>query len=458
MAKLNYFKRLSLYVLLFISVHANSQQLVDKIVGVVDDKIILMSDVESQFQQYQQQSTSPLPAEYKCMILDQLLTEQLMITQAAIDSVTVGDDEIDSELDRRIRYFSNAAGGDDKLEEYYGKSIVEIKEEFREQIQNQLLAQREQQSIIGEVKVTPSEVKEFFNRIPVDSLPTFNAQVEVGELIIYPSVNPALKKLAFDKLAGIRKQILAGEDFATLAGIYSEDPGSKDNGGELGFVNRGSLDPAFEAAAFALKNPGDVSEIIESQFGYHIIQLIERRGDKINVRHILIIPKTATVDLQNASAKMDSIRNLILSGKYNFYEAVNKFSQDDATKNNGGMLVNAQTSTTYFDLDQLGQYYQDIVFLIDTMKVGGLSKVQMFHDDQGKTAYRIIFLKSESQPHKASLTLDYDKMQAAALQEKQDKVLMNWMNDRILKTYIKVDPVYGNCSSLDKWINSPTTN
>lgn len=435
-----------------------AQPLVDKIVGTVDDKIILMSDVESQYQQYAQQSTTPLPPDTKCLILDQLLTEKLMVTQAAIDSVTASDDEIESELDRRIRYFSKAAGGDDKLEAYYGKSIVEIKEEFRQQIEDQLVAQKEQQSIIGDVKVTPSEVKDFFNRIPVDSLPFYNAQVEVGELIIYPEVNAELKKLAYDKLAGIKKRIIDGEDFGTLAGIYSEDPGSKNDGGDLGFVNRGDLDPTFEAAAFALKNPGDISDIIESQFGYHIIQLIERRGDKIDVRHILIIPKTATIDLQKASQKADSVRNLILSGKYSFSEAVNKFSQDDNTKNNGGMLVNPETSNTYFDLDQLGKYYQDIVFVIDTMHVGSYSRVQMFHDDQGKTAYRIIFLKSKSTPHRASLSLDYDKIQQSALQEKQDQVIMQWMNNRINKTYIKVDPMFGNCSALDKWKQTKSDN
>ena len=447
----------AIFMLLICATQLSAQQLADKIVGVVDDNIILLSDVESQYEQYKQQSNT-LPTDIKCQILDQLMTEKLMITQATIDSVLVSDDEVNTELDRRIRYFSKAAGGDDKLEEYYGKSIVEIKEQFRQQIKDQLLAQREQQTIIGDVKVTPNEVKDFYNRIPADSLPFYNAEVEVGELVVYPEINPELKKLAYDKIAGLRKRVLAGEDFGTLATLYSEDPGSKNDGGDLGYVNRGDLDPAFEAAAFSLKNPGDVSDIIESSFGYHIIQLVERRGEQVDVRHILIVPKTASSDLTKASILMDSIRNLIISGKTNFYSAVNKFSNDETTKNNGGMLVNPQTSTTYFEVDQLGQYYQDIVFVIDTMHVGGFSKVQMFHDDQGKTAFRIIYLKSKSQPHKASLTTDYDKIQAAALSEKQDKVLSQWMMDRIAKTYVKVDDIYGGCDALDKWITKTSNN
>ena len=233
----------------------------DKIVAIVDNKIILFSDVESQYQQYIQQGAKESD-DLRCDLLEQLLTQKLLVAQALLDSVEVSEDEIESELDKRIRYFSNLAGGQDKLEAYYGKSVIAIKEEFRENINQQILAQREQQQIIADIKVTPNDVRDYFNSIPKDSLPYYNATVEVGQIVIRPSVSPEIKLLAKQKLEELRQRILKGEDFSKLAKIYSEDPGSQEAGGELGFTNRGELDPNFEAAAFSLKKPGDMSEVI----------------------------------------------------------------------------------------------------------------------------------------------------------------------------------------------------
>lgn len=433
-----------------------AQKVVDKIVGIVDDKIILLSDVESQYLQYSQQYQQTLDTKIKCEILDQMLTQKLLIAQAQIDSVVVGDDEVESELDKRVRYFSNMTGGQSKLEEYYGKSIVEIKDEFRNEIKQQLLASREQQSIITNVKVNPSEVKVYFNSIPSDSLPYYNAEVEVGVIVFYPKVSNELKELARQKIKELKERADKGEDFATLASLYSEDPGSADKGGELGFVNRGELDPAFEAAAFSLKTPGQISDVVESRYGFHIIQLIERRGERINVRHILIAPKTTSFDLAKALNRADTVKKLLDEGKIKFAEAVHKFSEDETTKNSGGMLINPNNSSTWFEIPELGEYDKNMVFVTDSMKAGEISEPKFFKSRDGKSGYRIVLLKSETNPHKANLKDDYDKIQNAALSEKQLKAVNDWIKERIEKTYIQVDKDFATCDSMKKWIRNNT--
>ncbi len=441
-----------LFCFVLTSHFCNAQKTVDKVVGIVDDKIVLLSDIESQYLQYAQQYQQDLDAKIKCNILDQLLTQKLLIAQAQIDSVVINDDEVEGELDKRIRYFSNITGGQSKLEEYYGKSIIEIKDEFRNEIKQQLLASKEQQSIITNIKVNPSEVKAYFNSIPADSLPYYNAQVEIGEIIFYPIVSNEMKELARQKIKDLKARADKGEDFATLASLYSEDPGSVDKGGELGFVNRGELDPAFEAAAFSLKTPGQISDVVESQYGFHIIQLIERRGERINVRHILITAKTTSFDLSRALTRADSVKKLLDDKKKSFAEAVNKYSEDETTKNSGGMLINPNTSATWFEIPELGEYDKSLVFVTDSMKVGDISSPKFFKTREGKSGYRIVMLKSETQPHKANLKDDYDKIQGAALSEKQSKAVTDWIKEKISKTYIQVDKDFANCDEMKKWI------
>lgn len=436
-----------------LTVHfCNAQKIVDKVVGIVDDKIVLLSDIESQYLQYSQQYQQELDPKIKCNILDQLLTQKLLIAQAQIDSVVINDDEVEGELDKRIRYFSNITGGQNKLEEYYGKSIIEIKDEFRTEIKQQLLASKEQQSIISNIKINPSEVKTYFNSIPADSLPYYNAQVEIGEIIFLPIVSNEMKELARQKIKDLKARADKGEDFATLASLYSEDPGSVDKGGELGFVNRGELDPAFEAAAFSLKTPGQISDVVESQYGFHIIQLIERRGERINVRHILITAKTTSFDLAKALTRADSVKKLLDENKISFAEAVNKYSEDETTKNSGGMLINPNTSSTWFEIPELGEYDKSLVFVTDSMKVGDISNPKLFKTKDGKYGYRVVLLKSETKPHKANLKDDYDKVQSAALSEKQSTAVTDWINEKIAKTYVQVDKDFTHCDEMKKWI------
>ncbi|MBA3647061.1 MAG: peptidylprolyl isomerase [Chitinophagales bacterium] len=444
--------RIIIIIFLFlITTIVSAQKVIDKVVGIVDDRIILLSDVEAQYQQYAYQSTLPVPADFKCEILNQFLIEKLLIAQAVIDSVTVSDDEVENELDHRVRSFSGMAGSVEKLEEYYGKSILEIKDEFRIQIREQLIANKEKGNIITNIKVTPSDVQQFFNSIPTDSLPYYNAEEELGALIIYPKVSIEMKEYSYKRAEDLLTRIKNGEDFSALASAYSEDPGSADKGGELGFVNRGELDPAFEAAAFSLKNPNDISNIIESAFGFHIMQLIERRGDRINVRHILIKPKTTSYDLTNAGKLADSAYYLIQSGKSSFAEAVSKFSEDEGSKNNGGMIINPASQTSAFNISDLGTYDQSLVTATDTLQVGAVSKPTIFHDKQGKTGFRLIYLKSKSRPHQANLRDDYDKISGLTLAKKQDEAVNSWLKDRISKSYILIEPEFQTCKVLDKW-------
>ncbi len=438
-----------LLCLVFLS--ASAQKVVDKIVGVVNDKIILLSDIEAQNQQYIQEYGANTPANLKCELLDQVMTQKLMLAQSILDSVEVADEDVDNELDKRIRYFSNMTGGIEKLEEYYGKSIVEIKDEFRTEIRDQMLSSKEQQNIIADAKVNPSDVKVFFNKIPTDSLPYYDAEVQVGQIIFKPQVIPEMKQFAIDKINELRNRAMKGEDFATLASLYSEDPGSVDKGGELGFVNRGDLDPNFEGAAFSLKVPGDISQVVESSFGYHIIQLIERRGERINVRHILITPKTTSFDLTKAKSRGDTVYQKLSAGQISFTDAVNKFSEDEESKNNGGMLVNSASGNTFFTIPELGDNDKSLVFTIDSLKAGQFSKPELFRDKDGKMMYRIVYLKTESVAHKGNMKDDYDKFQAAALSQKQADIFTEWVKEKIARSYTFIDPQFVDCDTMTKW-------
>jgi peptidyl-prolyl cis-trans isomerase SurA len=448
-------RRILFLSLLFTCHHAFAQpQLADKIVGIVDDRIVQLSEVEAQYQQYVYQSPESIQPDLKCQILDQFLTDKLLVRQAELDSVKVTDDEVEQTLDMRIRNFANIAGSMEKLEQYYGKSVIEIKDEFRNDIREKLLADRERSNIVKDLTVTPSEVVVFFNKIPKDSLPYFNAELEIGQLVIMPKVNNDIRIYAKEKITGLLDRVRKGEDFGALASSYSDDPGSADQGGDLGFINRGEMDPNFEAAAFSLKNPNDISEVIESKFGFHIIQLIERRGDKIHVRHILVKPKITSFDIQKAGAYADSVYNLIQSGKYTFAQAVSKFSQDDPTKENGGMIENPATNTTLFETADLGTYDQTLVPATDTLQVGAITKPMVFRTKQNETGFRMIYLKSKTRPHQANLHDDYDRVQQFALSQKQIDAITKWLDDRIAKSYVFVAPEYKNCKVIKKWISN----
>lgn len=438
-----------LALLCLVSSHAQTPKgtMVDGIVAVVGDKIILKSDVEAEYANYLQQEGNKPGQAAKCRIVDQLLTSKLMLRQAEIDSLTVSDDEVEQQLDRRLRYFTQMIGSTEKLEEFYGKSVPEIKDEFRSNIKDQLLTQKMQEQITAKVTISPAEVKAYFKRIPSDSLPFFPAEVEIGQIVIFPEIDESTREFTIDKLNSIRDRILKGEKFTTMAVLYSQDPGSGQQGGDLGFFGRGEMVPEFEAVAFKLK-PGEVSPVIKTKFGYHILQMVERRGDRVNCRHILIKPPVSSGELEKARVKLDTLRNQINAGKMAFIDAVRKYSQDEESKQNGGMLMNPNAGSNSFTIDQLTP---DIYFQIEKLEPGQYSSPSVYAAPDGSRGWRIFYLKSRTTPHKAGLDTDYDKIQTAALNLKKVEKLQEWFMKAKEKTYIKIEAIYSDCPDLARW-------
>lgn len=423
---------------------APTQRNIDGIIAKVNNQVVLKSDLEFSYLQYLAQSKQQPNDDLKCNILKSLVQEKLLLARAELDSVTVEDAQVNSELDRRIQYQASQVGGVERLEQYFGKSLNQLKEDLRRTVQENLVVQKMQQEITSKVTVTPKEIKKYFNQIPRDSLPYFSSEVEIGQIVKYAEVSKQQKLEARQKLEAIRKRILAGEDFATLAKQYSEDPGSAQAGGELGFFGRKELVPEYEATALRLE-PGEISNVIESQFGFHLIQLIERKGQQFNTRHILIKPATETVDVEAATAELDSIRTLIQNDSITFAKAAKEFSDDKNTKDNGGMLTNRATGSTYFPMDQVDP---SIFFAIDTLQVGEITEPITFTTEDGKAAARIVYLKSKSKPHLANLDDDYQKIASAALSQKQNKAVDEWFRKNLDSVFIEIDPEYQNCQVL----------
>jgi peptidyl-prolyl cis-trans isomerase SurA len=421
----------------------SQETVVDQVIGVVGNHIILKSELENQYFQMIRQGMSEEEGGNKCEMFEDMLFNKLLLHQAAIDSITVTDNQVESDMDGRIRYFISQIGSEQKLEEYYGKSIDKIKEEFRITVKNQLLSRQVQSKITQGVSVTPAEVKAFFNKIPKDSLPYVNSEIEIAQLMISPVVSDAAKVEARKKLEEMRERIVSNKtSFITLATLYSEDPGSARKGGELGFVERGSFVPEFEAVAFKLKE-GQVSEIIETMFGFHILELIERRGERINIRHILVTPKITGEDMREARAKLDSIRNLIIStDTLTFSEASARFSDDKETKYNGGLIVNPQNGTTRWEVDKIDPA---LFFAVDKLKTGEISQPVLMDLPGGKKAYRILMVKTRTEPHKANLKDDYQMLQDAALSEKQHLVTQKWIEKKLSSTFYRIADDYKSC-------------
>lgn len=419
----------------------------DKIVAILGENIILNSDIDGQYAQYQAQGYKD-NGELKCQILESLLAQKMLQNQAKLDSLEISEQQVEDELNRRVKYFMAQIGSQEKLEQFIGKSILEFKDELREDVRAVIMAQTMQQDITRAVTVTPNEIKNFYNEIPLDSLPYFNKEVQVGVILKKPAISTKAKQEAKDKLEALRSRVAQGEDFATLAILYSQD-GSAKNGGELGFVGRGELVKAFEAVAFKLK-PGELSSIVETEFGFHIVQLIERRGEQVNVRHILIKVNYDYADMLAAKNILDSVYNLILTEKISFADAALKFSDDESTKNNGGMMLNPQDGSTRIPSDQIDPA---IYFQLENMKVGDVSTPSAFKSATGEQAYRLVKYIAKTEPHKANLQDDYQKIQQAALTSKQNKAIEKWFSKKRTQTYIRINDEFLSCEKLQPWIN-----
>ncbi len=433
----------------FISITAKAQDIIiDQVVAIVGGNIIKVSDIEQQYNQMQIQGNLKGGDNVKCSILENILVSKLMLNQAKVDSVVVGDEQVESELERRLRYYISQVGSKEKFEEYYKKSVNEFKDEFRDNIRNQMVVQMMEGNITESKKVTPSEVKKFYDEIPSDSIPLINAEYEIGQIIRQPVISKAEKEVVKQRLNELRDRILKGEKFASLAALYSEDPGSAKKSGELGLFGRGEMFPEFEAAAFNLKTPDQVSNVIETKAGYHILQLIERRGDFVNVRHILLMPKVSPYELQKAKLYLDSVLVIIKDSSMNFEKAALKFS-DDPSRNNGGIMVNPNGGNSKFGADDIDP---SLFFVIDKMKVGDISNPIVMNDNDGKQAYRIVYLKSRTSAHRANLKDDYDKIQNATLERTKANAIKKWISDKIEKTYIKFYDTYKDCKFENVWV------
>lgn len=447
-------KILPLSLIAICALHANAQTqkvVADKIIAQVGDKIILKSDIDNAIADYARQGMeSQLPPNPTCAFLQGQLIQKTLVLQAEKDSLTVDDDELESLLDNRIRYFIQMYGSQDLLEQIAGRSVYEIKEDLREPFREKTLADKMQNKILSNVKITPNEVKEYFDKIPKDSLRFYESQIEVSQLLIYPKANADVEDYVSQKLLDLKKQVESGKaKFEQLAMLYSEDPAVKDNRGQYS-VNRNdkSWDPAFLAACFKLKE-GQISPVIKSKFGLHIIQMVSRAGDDAVVRHILMIPPVTDDEVKIGITYMDSIRNLITTGKYTFAAAVTKFSDDENAKFNNGNFT-GRDGSTFITIDQLDK---DAVVSLKNMNVGDISTPQVYTDDRGRKVVRILYLKSRTQPHVENLKDDYNKVADRALEDKKQLALEKWFKDHIPNYYIHIDKEYGSCDNISDWMN-----
>lgn len=437
---------------LFFSDFAFSQEkkLIDKIVAQVGSEIILMSDVETEYNYFKSQNQI-VNNDTKCMILEQIMAQKLLIDQARLDSIEVPEDQVESQLDMRMEGVLRKMGGDEVLfNQYYGKSVAEMKDIYRDDIKNNLLAESMQQKLLDDINITPSEVTEFFERIPADSLPYFNSEVELAQIIISPQVNEGEKLRAFEKIRDIKTRLESGELFENLAKKYSDDPGSSAKGGDLGWVKRGTFVPKFEATAYTLKK-NEISDIVETEYGYHIIQLLERRGNTVHTRHILVKPRITSEDLKTAEKKLDSIRTLILADTMKFEYAVKKFSDPKSMSySNNGRMTNPASQTTFFQMNEL---QPDVYFSIENLREGAITEVMETTNEMGEVRFQIIKLMTKTEPHRANLSQDYSKIQSYAKNSKKNEYINKWVENKIKTAYLKVDDEYKNsCPNIHKWL------
>lgn len=442
--------RLAIFtILLSTAISAQDEmQVVEKIIGIVGDEIVLLS--EHRVQKSDMISRGLVGENLDCAVMENLLFEKLLLNQAKIDSIEVQDELVESELENRMAYFSQQLGGDEKLEEFYGKSIEQIKSEFRDLLKDQMLSQRMQSQLTSDVYITPADIKKFYDGIPTDSLPLISSEVQIAHIVKKPEPRPQEKRRVKDKLNELRDEIIGGKDFGAMASLYSEDPGSGVKGGELGLVGRGAMVPEFEATAYNL-DVGEVSRVFETDFGYHIMQLIERRGDLYNSRHILMVPKISNEDLTSARNELDSISRLIQADSLSFGQAAEKFSHDEDSRYSNGIIINPQTRSLRFAVQEVDP---QIFFVIDKQEVEDISEPVIMQYPDGSQAYRIIKLIERTDPHRANLQDDYQLIQEMARNELSQKSIDDWVNSAVNRTYIKVDDAFNSCIFDYAWKKS----
>jgi peptidyl-prolyl cis-trans isomerase SurA len=440
----------SLFTVAIVSGYGQKTYMIDEILGVVGTKPVKLSEVETEY--YQQKPNGQSGAfDLKCEIFESLLGQKLLIHSAIVDSVNITEDQVEADLNRAVNSAVEQFGSVEKLEEYYNKSVLELKDELRDSYRDRQRAQAMQRNIVENIKITPSEVADYYNSLPPDSLPYINTQVELSQIAQYPAFSDQAALLAKEKLLDLRKRILEGEKFSKLATLYSNDEEAAKRGGEIGFLPRNELDPEYAKVAFALKKPGDVSRIVESKFGYHIIQLIEKRGDRINTRHILVSPKPDPSAVIRTKQTLDSIALFIRRDSLSFEKAVIFYSADVDTRFNQGMVVNTAWGGTRLDLEQ--QLPPVDYNVVKKLKVGEISSPYETRDKNGKVIIKIVKLKNIIPAHRANLENDFYIIQEIAKNHKKMKMVDQWLASKQIGTFIFIDKTYHSCTFKSKgWV------
>ena len=437
----------ALLLMLFAAVSVYGQDnVIDEVVWVVGDEAILKSDVESERLNAQYEGRK-FDGDPYCIIPEQLAVQKLFLHQAAIDSIEVSEQEVIGQVERRTNWLIEQVGGSkEKLEEYYNKTSTQIREMLRENIRDGLTVQKMQQHIVGEIKITPAEVRRYFKDLPQDSIPFVPTQVEVQIVTLEPKIPleevERVKKTLRDYTDGINSGKMS---FATYARFYSEDPGTARRGGELGFMGKGELVPEYANVAFNLQDPNKVSKIVETEFGFHIIQLTEKRGDRINTRHILLKPKVEEKDLEAALVRLDSIADDIRNQKFTFDDAATYISQDKDTKNNHGLMANKNTGTARFEMQDLAQVSQEVAKMVENMNVGEISRAFTMINDKGKEVCAIVKLKSRINGHKATISEDYQRLKAIVMEKRSEDKLEKWIKEKQKHTYVRINEKWQKC-------------
>lgn len=423
--------------------------LIDQVIAVVGREAILHSELVVKVGQAQQQD--PGAKDPTCELLEDLLYAKLLVEQGKLDSVVVDEARVNQELDRRIGYYAQQLGGEAKLEEFYGKTITEIKAEFRTAVEEQLLVQQMQEKITSDLSMTPREVKRFFDRIPEDSIPLIGAEVEYAMLLRIPKPNEEEERRVRRKMEEFREAIVKGEkEFCTVAILYSEDPGSAKECGELGMVPTGVMVPEFDAVAISLKE-GEVSQVFKTQYGWHFMQMIERRGEQYSARHVLMRPQVSSSDLQRQKIFLDSLRSVILDGKQDFGTACGSYSDDEESKGLNGMMIEPNSNSARWDISDLDQ---QVFFVLDKLKPGEMSEPQLLVLPDGSKAYRILKLNTRTDPHRATLREDYRLIQQAAEGKVRSEIIEKWITDHIGSTYVHVADDYKGCAFVHPWVKT----
>jgi peptidyl-prolyl cis-trans isomerase SurA len=424
-------------------------QYIDGVIANVGGRVILYSDLATRLEQARN-AGEKVTDELACSELESLLTERLLLEQARIDSLYPDEARVEGELDRRIRVFSQQLGGDEELEKFYGKSIKQIKSDFREAIRDQLQVGMMQDQVTTGVRVTPKEVERFFAEIPEDSLPLINAEVEWSMIVRKARPSEEEERRVRRKCDELRERAVKGEDFCVLATLYSEDPGSRDKCGELGMVPTGVMVPEFDAVAMSLKD-GEVSQVFKTQFGYHFMQMIERRGEKYNARHVLLRAQTSSADLKAARDYVDSLAALVRDGIMDFGKAATEFSDDEESQSSSGVMLEPNTGSTKW---AIGDLDQQTFFVIDKLRAAQISEAQVMTLPDGTQAYRVIRLNSRSEPHRMNIKDDYELIRQATEGRKRQEAIATWIKGHLSSTYVRILPDYAGCPFEHPWIPS----